>query len=196
MRKGSGIGVVALAVFLAWAPAGQAQIQPVESLMAVDALGRELGLVVRVDYGLQRMQVAMEVDGELALIHVLSDSFSHGSRAVVYYANRSCAGGAYMAAQAGGGGFGGRIAVAGPRGTLYRGLGEPRMMMLRSVQQGDTCVELGSPQIEVVDALWVLDLVDSFTPPYHLVPIEPSEPGSEDEQDPSTSPRPGLRRLR
>ena len=59
----------------------QAQrIREPRAVKAVDALGKEIGTVLKMDFYLQSMQVAVEVNDTLVPILVRKDSFSHGSR--------------------------------------------------------------------------------------------------------------------
>ena len=66
---------------------GQAEAQtadPITPLIAVDSVGKPIGQVLRMDLALSRMQVAMEVEGNIVFVTVGKDSFSHAARPYVY----------------------------------------------------------------------------------------------------------------
>ncbi len=96
------------------------------AVMAVDALGKEIGTVLKMDFSLQRMHVALEVNGTLVPILVKKGSFSHSSRPMVYFRSVDCTGVAYLGSGSEARDLGHPVAVSGPRATLYWGYTETR----------------------------------------------------------------------
>ena len=140
-----------------------------QQVMAVDATGAEIGTVLKMDFSLQRMQVALEVNHKMVPILVGKSSFSHGSRPMAYFVSDNCSGPAFLTANAEDS-LGPPVGVAGPRGTLFWGY--PDSMTLReigSALMGDGCSPF-SGTVMVMEAEAVLDLADEFTLPFDIAP--------------------------
>ena len=143
------------------------RIQEPRAVKAVDALGKEIGTVLKMDFSLQRMQVAVEVNDTLVPILVRKDSFSHGSRPIAYFGSADCAGVAHLGSSAEDS-LGPPVGVAGPRGTLYWGY--PETLQLRQIFSalfGAECREFEAILL-VMDADPLMDLADQFTPPFGI----------------------------
>ena len=143
------------------------RIREPRAVKAVDALGKEIGTVLKMDFTLQRMQVAVEVNETLVPILVSKDSFSHGSRPIAYFASADCAGVAHLGSGSEDS-LGPPVGVAGPRATLYRGY--PETMQLREILSalfGAECKKFEA-SLMVMDADPLMDLADHFTPPFGI----------------------------
>ncbi len=137
------------------------------AVKAVDALGKEIGTVLKMDFSLQNMQVAVEVNDTLVPILVRKDSFSHGSRPIAYFALADCAGAAHLGSGSEDS-LGPPVGVAGPRATLYWGY--PETMQSREIFSalfGAECKEFEAT-LMVMDADPLMDLADRFTPPFGI----------------------------
>ncbi len=154
-------------------------VSPVTSVMAVDADDKTIGEVLRTDFTLQQLQVAMEVDGELVIVLLGRDSFSHGARNAVYFESSNCSGRPFLSAM----GeqpqpFGRPAAVAGPKSTLYFGVeGSEQVRLIGGVLRGSTCQPFGH-EASVLEAESAIDLADQFSPPFRIVSARPSGPGA------------------
>lgn len=166
-----------LAVFLAagsLAIAGDATRKPQDyaaetTYEAIDARGQVIGDVLRVDFSLQQMLVAIDVKDALALVLVRHDSFSHAANPLVYFRSQDCTGRAFLGSSASRATFGHPSAVAGPAGTLYLGeLGSDYEEDLGSFLTDDGCVAFQAT-FTVMDAVPYMDLADLFTAPYGIV---------------------------
>ncbi len=143
------------------------RIREPRAVKAVDALGKEIGTVLKMDFSLQRMQVAVEVNDTLVPILVRKDTFSHGSRPIAYFSSADCAGVAHLGSGAEDS-LGPPVGVAGPRATLYWGY--PETLQLREIFSalfGAECREFEAT-LMVMDADPLMDLADRFTPPFGI----------------------------
>ena len=149
------------------------------AVMAVDALGKEIGTVLKMDFSLQRMQVAMEINDTLVPILVRKDRFSHGARPIAYFSSDDCTGGAYL-----GSGrdrlLGPPVGVAGPRATLYWGYPETQQLReIASALLGSECTGFVG-NIMVMDADPLMDLADQFVPPFGIASAGDEDRGRTD----------------
>jgi len=142
-------------------------------MMAIDATGDEIGQVVRMDFALERMQVAYEVDNELVFIVVQKDSFTHGLSPLVFFESADCSGTAYMTVPRDDA-FGRAAAVAGPNGTLFLGEVETAQnRLLGSALWSDEC-RVFEAEMDVIAATPHQDLELEFTPPYTVIRSSPA----------------------
>ena len=173
----TGVALLGLVTLLGTSGAAAHRVDQGPSVMAVDAAGRAIGLVLKMDFSLETMQVAFEVNGAVVPLLVRKSSFSHGSRPIVYYESADCTGPAHLGAGAEKSSLGPPIGVAGPRGTLYWGYPELQQNReIRSAMWGSECPPFEGA-IEVIDADPILDLADEFTPPFGIGPGNGDAPG-------------------
>lgn len=136
-------------------------------VMAVDALGKEIGTVLKMDFSSQRMQVALKVNDTLVPILVRKNSFSHGARPLAYFLSLDCTGAAHLGSNADRS-LGPPVGVAGPRATLYWGY--PETLQLREIGSalvGSECMDF-TGTIMVMNADPLMDLADEFTAPFGI----------------------------
>ena len=161
----------------------QAQrIREPRAVKAVDALGKEIGTVLKMDFSLQRMQVAVEVNDTLVPILVRKDSFSHGSRPIAYFGSAGCVGVAHLGSGSKES-LGPPIGVAGPRATLYWGY--PETLQLREIFSalfGAECREFEAT-LMVMDADPMMHLADEFTPPFGIASAGEEDPRGQGRTD-------------
>ena len=144
------------------------RLEPAPVVMAVDALGKEIGQVLKMDFSLQTMQVAIEIEGELIPVLVRKDSFSHGAQPIVYFESPDCTGLPHLGTSPTEASIGPVVAIAGPRGTVYRGDPDRRQeRAIASAMWGSDCTPFGGT-IAVIDAEPILDLADHFIPPFGI----------------------------
>ena len=138
--------------------------------VAVDAYGFEIGKVLRVDTSLRMMQVSMDAGGLPVVVNVWKDSFSHGSRPLVYFDAPGCVGQAYITTSPSDSALGTPAAVAGEGDTLYLGspdaAGEREMA---SLLHGEECRPF-EVSIDVMPADPVMALGFVYFPPYEILP--------------------------
>jgi len=163
-----GISLAALFAVCGISSLQSQEARPARPVMAVDAEGREIGTVLKMDYSLQRMQVALEVNDTLVPILLQKHSFTHGSRPVAYFQSPDCSGVAFLGSGAEAKQIGPPVGIAGPRGTVYWGYPETRQLReMTSALWGEECREFQAA-IMAIDADPLMDLADQFTPPFGI----------------------------
>ena len=165
-----GISLSALIALCGISSLQSQHVKQPKPVMAVDAQGKEIGTVLRMDYSQHRMQVALEVNDTLVPILVKKGSFSHSYRPMAYFRSDDCTGVAYLGNGSGEKTFGPIVGVAGPRATLYWGYPETRQLrQMGSSMVGEECREF-QVAIMAIDADALMDLADEFLPPFGIAP--------------------------